>query len=320
MQDGSYVGTFVTHIEGTGDCVGTITVTNMVSFDQFANKRWIQPNYTPQIATADGGLIAASISPVCTGWPTPPLGASATFDANGNQTGQLGMLPTQAWTGNTYQQGSVEQTLNIPLQPTTPPYWSFNGGNQSANGTSPVCKDDRFQLTAEYWTFKSGFIPVCQLFFSQQNWPLSAFSFSQINVSDMGSTPPAPDHPDWALAPQYFLTGLANLQTSWRKNLTISSAYRSPKVQHQYGSPHDRHIHGDAVDVATIMDSNFKPLRAAALAAGQTCVEPLANQQQYCQQHPNPTCDPFAHVHVDWRRVARPAPPPAEVCAPSWMQ
>jgi hypothetical protein len=283
---------------------GTDLNGNMDRFDQTGNIQWSVSD-SPQVATADNGVIGVS---------------GTTYDANGNATGQL-TSPNASWTGNTYQTGSVEQTLNIAPEPATPPYWSFNGGNQSANSASPLCKDDRDQLTPEYWIFGSGFIPTCQQFLSQQTWPLSPFSFQQINISDMGSTPPAPDHPNWALAPHYFLTGLANLQTLWgsAQPLGINSAYRSPKVQQRHGSPHDRHIHGDAVDIAST-SQNYNDLRATALDVSNSCVEPLQNQINYCQKHPSPPCNPKAHVHVDWRRVATPPPPPAEACAKSWMQ
>jgi hypothetical protein len=45
--DGSYVGTF---LSPQGGCQQT----NMVDFDQSGNVHWVVPNYTPQIATADG--------------------------------------------------------------------------------------------------------------------------------------------------------------------------------------------------------------------------------------------------------------------------
>jgi hypothetical protein len=61
-QDGSFVGT-----DDNGD---------MVAFDASGNVRWIVPNETPQIATADGGVIGQS---------------GITYDQNGNATGMMAM-------------------------------------------------------------------------------------------------------------------------------------------------------------------------------------------------------------------------------------
>jgi hypothetical protein len=112
-QDNSLVGT-----------VGTQAGTSMIAFDQSGNQRWMQSNYTPQIATIDGGVIATSQS-----------GQAVTFDQNGNQTGQLASLPKQSWTGNSYQIGSVKQVADTPINAAIS-FESQQGGNPSTPGTS----------------------------------------------------------------------------------------------------------------------------------------------------------------------------------------
>jgi hypothetical protein len=52
-QDGSFVGTAF-----TGDYQNGFNTPNIVSFDATGNVRWSVPGYTPQIATAEGGVIA----------------------------------------------------------------------------------------------------------------------------------------------------------------------------------------------------------------------------------------------------------------------
>jgi len=80
-------------------------------------------NYQPQIATADGTVIA-----------TDDSGAAVTFDENGNATGQMAQH-VQSWTLNTYLEGSqVQQAALAPI----PPLFGFaavQGGNPSNSWT-----------------------------------------------------------------------------------------------------------------------------------------------------------------------------------------
>ena len=81
-QDGSFVGT---------TCLGCpVGYGNIISFDAGGNVRWIVPNDTPQIATADGGVIGQS---------------GTTYDQNGNATGQVS-VPILSWTGTAYLPGA----------------------------------------------------------------------------------------------------------------------------------------------------------------------------------------------------------------------
>jgi hypothetical protein len=102
-----------------GTFVGTIAGEIMVAFTQAGQQLWSQPGFTPQIATSDGGVIAHAQS-----------GQAVTFDQNGNQTGQLASLPTQSWTGNGYQIGSVDQVVFTPIDLALS-FWSSIGGNPS---------------------------------------------------------------------------------------------------------------------------------------------------------------------------------------------
>ncbi len=90
-QDGSFIGTV-----GDGQYQS-----NMIAFDQAGNLRWSVPgNWGPQIATADGGIIA-----------TDDNGSVFTFGGDGGSTGQMAELLTQSWRGNLYQDGIVERLL-----------------------------------------------------------------------------------------------------------------------------------------------------------------------------------------------------------------
>ena len=121
-QDGSYIGTI-----DIGWDQNNNTLSDMVSFDQTGAIRWMVPgNYQPQIATADGGLIA-----------TDPSGAAYTFDQNGNATGVLAGSPVQSWTEEIYTSAGG-QVADVVLPPAewASGYQSQAGGNPSSNGTA----------------------------------------------------------------------------------------------------------------------------------------------------------------------------------------
>jgi hypothetical protein len=114
-QDGSYIGMVYTGPNAL----------NMIAFDASGGVRWMAPgNWQPQIATADGGLIA-----------TDDSGAAVTFDQNGNATGQMASLPTYSWTLNAYQLGSLDQVLAIPLYIATG-FWPIAFANLSFTSTA----------------------------------------------------------------------------------------------------------------------------------------------------------------------------------------
>jgi hypothetical protein len=103
-----------------GSFFGTLGNEDMVAFDAGGGLRWLVPNETPQIATADGGVIGAS---------------GTTYDAGGNATGSVGPLPTYSWLGNAYQDGPVEQAMAQTV------YYALSwraaqGGNQAHTGTA----------------------------------------------------------------------------------------------------------------------------------------------------------------------------------------
>ena len=109
-QDGSFIGNFWD--VNTGNSA-------MVAFNATGTVRWTVPNETPQIATADGGVIGQS---------------GITYDQYGNATG-MGALPIQSWTGNAYQVGSVDQVTSA-LVDVALSFNAFLGGNPSGNGTA----------------------------------------------------------------------------------------------------------------------------------------------------------------------------------------
>ena len=82
--------------------------------------------YYPQIATADGGLIATNGN----------TGIPATFNPNLSLTGQMASLPIQSWLGNAYHQmGSIDQ-LFLPAIDTADNFWDVVGGNPSPNSSA----------------------------------------------------------------------------------------------------------------------------------------------------------------------------------------
>jgi len=118
-QDGTFIGSV-----GLGPSPGSVTQYNMIAFDSSGNLNWSVPYDSPQIATADGGVIGAS---------------GVTYDANGNATGQV-PLPVYAWTGNAYQvdPGQAQQVASTPPDVATS-FWPGGDANSppgaNASGT-----------------------------------------------------------------------------------------------------------------------------------------------------------------------------------------
>jgi len=112
-QDGSYVGTYYDLQTSKYD---------MVAFDAGGGVRWTVENEYPQIALADGGVIA---------WNND-AGTADTFDQNGNATGMMGELPWYSWYGDAYRAGSVDKFVAAPLH-LAASWWGLFGGNHSGN-------------------------------------------------------------------------------------------------------------------------------------------------------------------------------------------
>jgi hypothetical protein len=130
--DGTYVGTVVVETNG-------FPLHSMVTFTLSGQLLWSQPNYVPQIATSGGGVIATSLDGSTT----------ATFDANGNQTGKLASLPTRSWTGGAYKLGSVESFYTLLAALEAGSYYAVAGGNPS--GTSAAVQEAPYpQLASCY--------------------------------------------------------------------------------------------------------------------------------------------------------------------------
>ena len=146
-QDGGFVGT-----------VSAGNAASMVAFDANGNIRWSIPGWwQPEIATADGGVIATEYdgpygysSDVGRGWDgyANPI-ATVTFDPYGAETGQMASLPILSWRGNAYQQGSVERLSSAPLL-MAQSLWAQSGGSPSQNRTA-----------ARPWYFKLVWLNNC---------------------------------------------------------------------------------------------------------------------------------------------------------------
>ena len=278
-QDGSFYGT--TYAGGAG---------GMVKFDRSGNIQWSVPGDSPRIATVDGGVVGAS---------------GITYDNNGRATGQVG-LPVQSWTANTYQYGSVEDTLAIPAAPATPPYSSFAGVNQSLNLTSPLCHDSRDQLVAEYGNQSVGdiyygrtplprFTPSCFLLTNSAH--SFYFTFSEINTSC-----PSQDYtPEfgWALikypliAPSTIRYGLDAWRENYGASRFINSGYRDPVQNVKCGSvaPGSRHQFGDAVDLRN-QSGGLTEWNNMVKAANDADADYVEDQTEPCG---------LGCVHADWR-------------------
>ncbi|HUI56423.1 MAG TPA: hypothetical protein VLY04_15720 [Bryobacteraceae bacterium] len=124
-QDGSFVGTAHVNVDSP-----PWVQDNIVAFDATGNVRWVVPgNWQPQIATADGGVIATELD--SDGNPV----AVVTFDQNGNATGQMGSIATQSWTMNSYlEDGSVQQVALMPISLLFG-FAAVQGANPSRSGT-----------------------------------------------------------------------------------------------------------------------------------------------------------------------------------------
>ena len=126
-EDGSFVGAVWT----------TDGSQNLVAFDAGGNVRWSLANYCPQIATAGGGVIATASS-----YCSPNSVPAVTLDQNGSATGQIGSLPTQSWTGNMYQRGSVPRVAVDPFI-LAAAFWFFRDANNSNNSAAAQPLPDR---------------------------------------------------------------------------------------------------------------------------------------------------------------------------------
>jgi hypothetical protein len=292
-QDGSFYGAV-----GVGPSPGAATQYNMVAFDQYGNMRWMIPNDTPYMSTADDGVVGSS---------------STTYDVNGNITGYVSLPEVQSWTGNNYQYSPLQQIYlysTPPAAPATPPYWSYTNANLSGILTAPVCDDDRVQLTSEYIQYSADFFPSCFQFLNGVAYAFSypgvsqTFPFSKLNQDD----PEYNDHPDWAILLSSMLTGLQNINAAYGQLPNVTSAYRSPLVEHALSieqqtpwHPRSRHIHGDAVDVSAGTKNIWDTLHDIGKSTTvHACVEPWQAQAKR-DNAGNITNNPYNHVHFDWR-------------------
>lgn len=117
-EDGSFVGTYT----------DASLQTDMVAFNSSGSILWTVPNETPQIATADGGVIGRS---------------GTTYDQSGNATGQgiLNGNTLPGWLGNVLgtaysAQGNAVVQVVGPYTSYATTFAAFAGGNESSNLTA----------------------------------------------------------------------------------------------------------------------------------------------------------------------------------------
>ena len=196
------------------------------------------------------------------------------------------------------------------MAPAVPLYASFAGSANFSNGTSANCRGEHEppnELIKEYVDYKAGFVPACGSFVSKTDfpskYPLAHFTFEMLNTSTIVHEP---RYKDWAIVLPPLDPGLNAIRLEYGHELVISSAYRTPLVQHdldvelQATDPthklahSSRHVHGDAADIDTGGNTLvlWTPLRNAARSANPiACIEPS-------------NVSGFKHVHVDWRPSA----------------
>ncbi len=157
----------------------------MIAFDASGNVRWTVPNDYPLIATADGGVIGQS---------------GIIYDQNGQATGQIPNLAAYSWTGNSYQDGPVDQVLGMMLN-VAESFTAFAGGNPSGNGTAtkPVTKDVQ-QLIAQIALNQVGSLQWAST--GTQNY---CNLFVQWVLEQAGLQAPLSPNPSWYQRAKYYL-------------------------------------------------------------------------------------------------------------------
>ena len=245
--------------------LATSAGSSMIAFAGSGQQLWTQPNYTPQIATSGGGVIATSTS-----------SQTVTFDNNGNQTGQLTSLSTQSFIGNNYQLGSTDQVAAMPYDYTTS-YAGTSGGSPGAYGTyiptlgaiyrSQIASDAKSYVGSTQWNEKKYGGVTCNLFVRdiltqasnecqasipapvksnlswwQSNWshPFLAADWANPTM-DGGCWKPLPEGPNGALPGDIIATG-------WPPNGPDATGHVGIVVEPDGGYPN--YIDSSAADVA----------------------------------------------------------------------
>jgi hypothetical protein len=282
----------------------------MVAFDQFGNQKWAQPNYIPQIATSDNGVVAQS-----------PTGQYLTLDQLGNVTGQMPCAsPTVSWTNNVYQMAPVIQvSCGTPPSPASPAYANAQNSNLSHNNASLVCGNNSDNLVAEYAANKitdittgQRFSPICKQ--ASQSAHSSFFYFNEIN----NPCPSLNEQPEFPFAlirnPLVIPDSSGYGLDAWRQNYgssrIINSGFRDPSQNTACGSTAtsgSRHMFGDAVDLRnqsrTVMEWNN--MFTAANDAGADYIEYPTEACEGGTFHIDVNGETYAGcigwTHADWR-------------------
>jgi hypothetical protein len=150
----------------------------MIGFDGSGNVKWAVPGYTPQMATADGGIIASD---------------GTTFDANGNATGHLPSFPTYSWKGAYQLLGVINSTaLLSPTLLTS--FAAVSGGNLSDDGTALVHHSFGLFWCGTGYALQ-GYVPGSPCV--QNNGNDIRWGYYQVSAGISGFQSFSAQHPDW---------------------------------------------------------------------------------------------------------------------------
>src|SRR5205814_825884 len=163
--------------------------------------------------------------------------------------------------------------------------------SSASAGAVVGCGDNRGWLINEYNNpnYSADFVPGCADFTQSGS---TYFAFTEYNTSDIQRN----EFPDWAIVRGSLSSGADCARSNYGGPLNINSAYRSPATNNAIdpSAPGSRHIHGDAVDLATDA-TTWDAVASAGAGEGAGCGSPCLE----------PRADTFpGHVHFDWRNAA----------------
>jgi len=206
-QDGSYYGTNPPELPQAPSNV-------IYHLDQSGNLKWSVPNDNPQIATADGGVIGAS---------------GASYDSSGNVTAQNASLPTQSWTGNTYQVGSIDQVASAPLN-TAASFWALSGANPSGSSTAAIQEESIYVRSFAPWEFfgAEGLYPLCSNnCFLGDDRSFTTSSAVTARITGIFSF--------WRSGSGVVVRGPSRAFSDWSHDIWGNSAKAQPRISTSYG-------------------------------------------------------------------------------------
>jgi hypothetical protein len=149
--------------------------------------------------------------------------------------------------------------------------------------------DQPNSIIQEYVCYNTPYFPHGSEFTQTLSDP--NFTFAQLNTANFS----------WAILRSYFISNMDSLE-GLSSGFGVNSAYRDPAKEYQVAAsfggryaPGSRHLHGDAVDVATT-HSTWTTHQTDGHQLG-ACVEPVSYQG-----------GSYADAHLDWRGLATVGP------------